>query len=146
MVGDFRQLSLIGPDRGNVFGLADQVERAQSFPYLVRSGIQGGDLVACGDGLSGLHRQLPQSAADGRAYFDGLASRLDLGDDPALMDGGTYGAGIGDFAGLGRVTFAGWSRATICGLPVASPKRTSDSAALPRTMTEESFSIFKSAS
>src|SRR5712692_661130 len=46
----------------------------------------------------------------------------------------------------GATIRAGRKSATICGRPAASPKRTSESAAFPRTMPEESSSIFNSVS
>ena len=49
------------------------------------------------------------------------------------------------FPAWGAVTFAGCNNATICGLPVTSPKRTSESAALPLTIREGSSNIFSSA-
>ena len=47
---------------------------------------------------------------------------------------------------IGAVSSAGCSNATICGLPVASPKRTRDSAAFPRTSGDGSFSILSNVS
>ena len=37
-----------------IFGLSNQVERAQSFPNLLGAGIKRRDLISCGNGLSGL--------------------------------------------------------------------------------------------
>src|SRR6266850_443462 len=43
----------------------------------------------------------------------------------------------------GAEIFAGCKRATICARPEESPKRTSESAAFPRTIGEGSFNIFR---
>ena len=59
------------------------------------------------------------------------------------MNGRADGRRIGYCAVCGAVTWAGCRRATICGRPEASPKRTNDSAALPRTVREGSSSIFE---
>ncbi len=55
MIGDVRQLSFVRPDRGNVFGLANEIQSAQSLPDLVSSRIQRRDFVSGGDRLPGLY-------------------------------------------------------------------------------------------
>src|SRR5258708_40262537 len=48
VVGDIRQVALIGANGGKIVGLPDQVKRAQGFPYLVGRGIDYSQFRPCG--------------------------------------------------------------------------------------------------
>ena len=100
MVGDLRQLSFVRPDRGNVFGLANEIQSAQSLPDLVSSWIQRRDFVSGSDRLPGLYWQFAQPATHRRSDFYILPARFKLGDDSALMNGRAQCARIGDLSGL----------------------------------------------
>ena len=47
-VGDFGEFALVRADGGEVIDLADEIESAESFPYLFIAGVHGGDFGAGG--------------------------------------------------------------------------------------------------
>ena len=100
-VGDIREIALVGADGGQVFRLADQVERPEGFPNLVCVGIYNGDLSACGY-VRACRDHSADAAGDRGADFCGLLGICDreFCDQPALMDGGAGAVGVDDFAGL----------------------------------------------
>src|SRR5216683_6807747 len=53
VIGNIRQVALVGADRGKVVGLADEIERAQRFPYLLVCGIDYRHFGSCGDVRAG---------------------------------------------------------------------------------------------
>src|SRR5260370_12948251 len=106
-IGDFGQFALVGMDGGEVIGLADEIERAESFPDLFVAGVDCSDFGAGGHVRARDHEEPADAAADGRAELEGarlvLGSAcggvdLKLGDQAALVDGGAYFVGVCDAA------------------------------------------------
>ena len=108
VVGDVGQVAFVGTNGREIFGLADQVECAESFPDLVGPGIDDGNLGAGSDVGPGL-RDRPDAAGNRGADFrrlPGIRWRQ-FGDESALMDGSPGAVGIDDAAGRWR-TDVGW--------------------------------------
>src|SRR5467141_1705063 len=104
-VGGLREFALVGADGGEVIRLADEIERAEGFPDLFIAGVHSGDF---GSGRHGGARGYGESAdasGDGGAEFDGLLAILQLGDQAALMDGGSHLIRVRYAAGAGGYDF-----------------------------------------
>src|SRR5882724_1091586 len=95
-VGDFGEFALVGADGREVFGLADEVKGAQSFPDLFVGGGDGGDFGACGYVRTRGRGEGADAAADRRTKFNRTQFVLrgfdgginqDLCDEAALVDG-----------------------------------------------------------
>src|SRR5690349_15824137 len=70
-VGNFGEFALIGTNRGQVVGLANEIESAQSFPDLFVARIDGGDFGAGGYVRAGRREECADASADGRAQLEG---------------------------------------------------------------------------
>ena len=75
-IGDFGESALVGPDRGEVVDLADEIEGAESFPDLFVAGVNSGDFSAVGYSCARDHGQCADTSGDGGAEFDGLLTVL----------------------------------------------------------------------
>src|SRR5713226_2755097 len=115
-IGDFGEFALVGTDGGEVIGLADEIEGAEGFPDLFVTGVDGGDFGASGYVRARDHEEGVDAAADGRAEFNGLltvlrgirrAVDLKLGDQAALVDGGSNLISVRDAAGNGSSDSSG---------------------------------------
>ncbi len=49
VVGNVRQVALVGANGGEIIGLADEIESAQRFPHLIGCRIDDRDFRSCGD-------------------------------------------------------------------------------------------------
>src|SRR5712672_2777419 len=107
-VGDFAEFALVRADGGKIFGLADEVEGAESFPDLLVGGDDSGDFGASEYMRARRREESLNAAADRRAKFKGaqfvlrgLHSRVDhdLGDQAALVDRGSHSICIRHTAG-----------------------------------------------
>jgi len=75
-VGDFGEFALVGADGGEVVGLANEVEGAESFPDLFVAWVDGGDFGAGCDVRADGDRKRSNAPADGGAEFNGLLTVL----------------------------------------------------------------------
>ncbi len=75
-VGNFAKFALVGSDGGQVIYLADEIERAESFPDLFVAGVDRGDFGASRYARARCHEERADAAADGRAKLDGLLAIL----------------------------------------------------------------------
>jgi hypothetical protein len=98
-IGDFREFALVGTDGREVIGLTDEIEGAESFPDLFVTGVDRSDFGPNGYVRARDHKEGADTSADGRANLEGarlvLGSvcggvDLKLGDQAALVDGGSY--------------------------------------------------------
>ena len=71
-VGDVARFALVGANRRQVFGAADEVERAQGFPDLLVAGIDDGNFLAGGDAGPRDSGERVETAGDGRAQISRL--------------------------------------------------------------------------
>ena len=106
-VGDFGEFALVGADGGEVVGLADEVEGAESFPDLLVTRGDSGDFSAGSDVCAGGNRQRSNAARNGRAKFVGLIASLELGDEAALVDDCADFVGVGHVAGSSGDDYGG---------------------------------------
>ena len=98
-IGDFGEFTLVGTDGGEVIGLAGEVEGAEGFPDLFIAGVDCSGFGTSGYVRARGYEEGADAAADGRAELEGsqlVLGRfyggvdLKLGDQAALVDGGSY--------------------------------------------------------